>query len=277
MVTTKRTMKLVRVTPKMAREWLRLNKNNRHYSILRARRYGNEMSSGRWEVNGEAIKFDVDGNLCDGQHRLEGIVFADITVEMYVMHGLRADAYDTLDVGKARTIADVFSRMKKKHYAMLAATLRHIYAYEYDGCESAPRSQGNPLLTTNAIDFLAEHDGLEESCKFVSKLNPYTKSLIPISMVAFVHYYGAKVDRPRVDKFWEMVLVGEGLLRTMPEYALRQRLTLASSSNGQRLMPLVQKALAIKAWNAAAEGRNVRKLVWLKDESFPRFSKGGVT
>ena len=272
MATARRTMTLVRVTPKMAREWLKKNKKNRHYSAMRAKRYATEMTAGRWKVNGESIKFDADKNLCDGQHRLEGIMIADIAVEMYVMHGLDLKAYDTLDVGKPRNVSDVFSRAGKKHYALLAATLRWVHAHESGMTDSGTRSSGTPLLTTIAIDVLARHPGIEESCEFISKLGRFARGAIPTSQASYIHYYGSLANRDKANDFWTKVLVGENLLQTMPEYALRSRLDMASKVNGQSLQPRAKNALAIKAWNASLAGKRMRRLQWTKDEDYPEFA-----
>lgn len=62
------------VTPMKAARWLKRNIANRRVSPKVVRNYAGDMSRGEWLLNGEAIKFDRDGNLLDGQHRLGAIV-----------------------------------------------------------------------------------------------------------------------------------------------------------------------------------------------------------
>lgn len=100
------------ITPEMALDMLTLNDlgRNRHIKLPTLEEYVAAMKNKEWkEKTGEAIKFDVNGMLVDGQHRLWAIWISKATLEFSVVVGLDKDAFSYLDMGANRTGADVTS------------------------------------------------------------------------------------------------------------------------------------------------------------------------
>ncbi|MBR1526588.1 MAG: hypothetical protein IJ640_08010, partial [Prevotella sp.] len=56
------------VTPAQARKWLADMRTNRAIKPRLVNRYARQMTRGNWHDNGETLKFDTNGKLCDGQH-----------------------------------------------------------------------------------------------------------------------------------------------------------------------------------------------------------------
>lgn len=96
---------VVLITPEMATKALDNNHVNRSLSKPRVKQYASDMLSGKWQQNGEAIKFYSDGSLCDGQHRLSAIAKAGVPIEMLVITGL-PKTITVQDRGKNRTVTD---------------------------------------------------------------------------------------------------------------------------------------------------------------------------
>lgn len=81
----------VKVTPEIAREFLKKNTKNPRGSKLnmaRVKQYAHDMAAGLWELNSEAIAFDEDGLLKNGAHRLAAVIMANVPVEMVVAYGV---------------------------------------------------------------------------------------------------------------------------------------------------------------------------------------------
>lgn len=104
-----------------------MNNSNRPMSKGVAKLYANEMLRGQWKCNGEPLIFSIDeeGNehLISGQHRLQGLIFAQQEVEKgedwpvaqtewdtVIISGVPHDTADTVDTGKTRTHSDVLFR-----------------------------------------------------------------------------------------------------------------------------------------------------------------------
>ena len=72
------TTKVEKITPELAREYLKKNTDNyRKLARGTVRNYAEDIKNGRWELNGETIVFAESGVLQDGQHRLAAIIQAN--------------------------------------------------------------------------------------------------------------------------------------------------------------------------------------------------------
>lgn len=69
--------------------------------------YATTMRSGGWLQNGLSIKFDTDGNLIDGIHRLEACVMAGVPFTTIVARNVRADTLHTIDQQRKRSYTGV--------------------------------------------------------------------------------------------------------------------------------------------------------------------------
>lgn len=105
--------KVEQITPDYAAKILKSNNpRNRNLSDIRATRYAADMARGHWAVNGEAIIFDEDGNLINGQHRMAGVVKAGVPVQFLVVRGVprfyqngaQILTQDTIDRGYVRGV-----------------------------------------------------------------------------------------------------------------------------------------------------------------------------
>jgi len=97
------------ITPAIAARMLESNTHNRSLQQRLVSQYARDMLAGNWREHHQGIAFDIDGVLCDGQHRLHAIVESGVSVFMLVSRGLPKSSTDTIDVGKIRTTTDVFT------------------------------------------------------------------------------------------------------------------------------------------------------------------------
>ena len=98
----------ITITPEKAKNVLETrNKDNRPISPKEVEMLAREMELGRFKDNGDTFKFDVNGRLLDGQHRLAAIVKSGIPlIDAIVVYGIAPDAVDTIDSGRKRSVAD---------------------------------------------------------------------------------------------------------------------------------------------------------------------------
>jgi hypothetical protein len=109
------TFKMQMVTAEMALQWLEKNNGNRSISRTDVSRLKETLRRGEWRLVHQAIAFDGNGNLIDGQHRLTAIAETGIPAMLYVAR------YATLatakgmpfDIGRKRTVAQVLQQDPK--------------------------------------------------------------------------------------------------------------------------------------------------------------------
>ena len=97
------TIKMVLITPEMAKALLATQIRNRCINMKRVALYAKELSEGRWRVSNDAICIGEDGRLSNGQHRLTAIIRSGVPALMAVMYGVPKDAI--IDRGQARSVS----------------------------------------------------------------------------------------------------------------------------------------------------------------------------
>lgn len=102
---------LMLVTPKMAREWLKQNTNNRPLRVSVVNGFKNAYERGEWKITHQGIAFSAKGRLLDGQHRLTFIseLPEKSAVAINVTTDQDEDTFDAIDQGFKRTISDIHS------------------------------------------------------------------------------------------------------------------------------------------------------------------------
>ncbi len=118
------TVGFVDVTPDLAEHWLTYNRRNRSLRANQVLSFASDMSEGRWRFEGSPIKFDLSGQLIDGQHRLHAVTLSGVTIRMLVVVDVDGEVMDVIDSGAKRTGADMFRLHDREHAAILAAVTR---------------------------------------------------------------------------------------------------------------------------------------------------------
>jgi hypothetical protein len=117
-------MKKVNVTPAMAQSWLETQVPNRSLSVATVGQYARAMFDGVWLANEAVpIRFDEEGRLADGQHRLEAVIKYGQPVDFFVVTN-DADVLDAIHNTKPRTLADrlvMCSRADQRNARLIAS------------------------------------------------------------------------------------------------------------------------------------------------------------
>lgn len=254
------TMELI--GPNDAVPYLKKNDHNRPRSETLRDRYAAAMSEGEWIDCGDSIRFNCDGTLIDGQHRLEAIIKSGVTIPMLVIRGLPKDTFKQIDAGKIRTNGDCLGAAGEMNYNQLAAAIRWI------GVISDRKSWKSMAVSRKKLfRVLDSHPKLRDSAAYVNHVK--ARQICSSGILTACHYVFAKLDQAMADKFLLDLGGGEGLKRTDPVYVLRERLR-RSRTERETLPPDCIAAFVIKAWNATRKGEVIKKLVWQSEEAFPK-------
>lgn len=112
------------VTPEIAAEWLKANTANRKISAKSKSQYARDMASGNWRVTGDPIRFDINGKLIDGQHRLKACVDSGVNFTTAVLYGLQPSDQIVIDTVRPRSAHDVLAMYGYKGTSLTAAMCR---------------------------------------------------------------------------------------------------------------------------------------------------------
>jgi hypothetical protein len=161
---------IVNVSPDAAKRWLAQNTKNRPLKKTKLPEFVRDMKAGRWQLTGEAIKFDAAGNLLDGQNRLTAIVESGVTVPMFVIRGLAPEAQEVMDSGTPRSAADALSLHDYTGSKNLA-TAANAYAAWTSGFFKHAMVQSSPKFThSEVVRIIGENPGLVDASRMTSPL-----------------------------------------------------------------------------------------------------------
>lgn len=242
---------VVRVDVKLAQEWLGKNTHNRNIRPNDVLMYARDMTVGDWQFTAEAIKFDVDGNLLDGQHRLYAILAANVTLPMLVVWGLDPKAQESMDTGIKRSAGDT---LRLRHYPnvnTLGAVARHVIQWK---AGQRWGRDGRFKLSKAELIEAVEADELIRDASLVAA--GYAKRIqAPTSVTGTCYWIFAGIDRAATDDFFEKLAVGADLPENHPVLTLRNRLAQIKGSPGRWLSTERYIALFCRVWNAYRDGR----------------------
>ena len=113
------------ITPELAKDILENHNNlNRNRNKEHVKSLLNNMKQGTWRFNGDTIRFDRDGELIDGQHRLAALVEFGKPLPMIVIKGFDKETMKTIDQEiKPRNLADLFKMNGVKDATNVSATI----------------------------------------------------------------------------------------------------------------------------------------------------------
>jgi hypothetical protein len=251
---------VVLVTSALAKEWLTHNPANRNVHPNVVLKYSNDMRRGNWRLTGEPIKFDSDGTLLDGQHRLLAVINSGTSVHFLVVRGVEPEARFVMDTGSVRKAADALTIEGYSHTALLAATARLALRYKAMPA-SAGRLPTMPVSNSDIRDFIDQHPHLIEAVLFTRHYQ--TDILVPPSVLAMAHWLFAGRDRGEAEAFVRALAEHNTSGQGDPRSALLKRLAMlrVDSSRGRVAVDQsVYLALMIRAWNGVRTGERLASI-----------------
>lgn len=239
-----------KITPKAAEAMLAQNGSNRPITPSLVRRYGDEMRAGRWNTNGQGIIFSPEGQLLDGQHRLKAIIESGMTVEMFVVRGVPAERFETMDSGRARTVGDVLGAQSYKNANNLAAIARLSWNYV------AGASMGYGPTKSALVQFVHKYPYLSDvTQQIVAARLPIPAS--PTGAVLFIANAGHERYATQALDFLDGLRTGENLTRGDPRLTLREWFYAQRARERGAVGTEVAFAATARAWNAFCHGREL--------------------
>lgn len=250
---------VVDVTPETAERWLELNIKNRRLRPAKVEQYTRDMrKEGGWRFTGEAIKFNDQGHLVDGQNRLTALVEADTTLPFLVVTGLEETAQEVMDSGVSRTAGDALTFLGYSYPNEIAAAVRVHYMWTrmvYRTCMTNPSGDLMPT-NTEIVQHLEEHPGLASASV---RVKPITRQLhLSLGAVASAYYEFTKIDPDAAEDFVSRIATMQLNGRGDPIAALVKRAG-DMAMRREFVRPATALFLVIRTWNAYRSGEHLEK------------------
>lgn len=200
-----------RVTPTFARQELeRANIGNRRMKKLQVEQIKHDIQQGHWiTLTGEAVSYDEQDRLTNGQNRFQAIADSGEAVEVVVWRNLASEVKFVIDQGVMRTGADILGFSgQEKHLFTLSTALRMVAAWdseprylEHSGIKT---SRYRPWTKTDLLITAEKHPGLVDSVEWVHA-NRKSERLKPIppAVLAFMHYETSLITKRGTKQFWQ--------------------------------------------------------------------------
>ena len=207
------TFEVMQVTPDIALSIL-TNKNckNRNISKANLRNLTNAMLNGEWKLTNQGISFDREGNLLDGQHRLQAVIESEVTCPMLVGKNMDASIFNCIDTGKARTAGDTLDIAGSSNGKTIAAAVKMVSFYKHSPDHSWS-THFKPSHETIRQSYLENQELYEEAAVTVRDKARQTRHLIPASIVVCFYVLATQRGWParKIDFFLDKIYVGASL------------------------------------------------------------------
>lgn len=257
------------ISPELAAKYLERNQNNRPLRARTVTRYASMMSKGQWMLTHEAIAFNTNGELTDGQHRLAAVTESGASVQFSVTRGVEPVSFEVIDSGVRRSLGDRLQQVEAPYYATASAGLRYFLLY---GLAKDVRWSATGALVSDR-DVLSLYERLgpeivnEAGAAAKAASAPDVRLTRTSAFAAYLLFKQADPEGKFLPDFWNGLVTGVDLKKNDPRLALRRWAANAGTmtwSKGQRTVVGL-----IKTWNAYVKGSPLVAIRWLSTEAMP--------
>ncbi|MGB3302653.1 MAG: hypothetical protein WBA98_08185 [Gordonia sp. (in: high G+C Gram-positive bacteria)] len=251
------TVEWVDITPAIASEYLGKNHGNRNKRPVSIASYVRDMRNGDWLQTGDAVRFDTNGRMIDGQHRCEAIIESGVTCRTLVITGLDPQVRDVLDTNVRRSAIDALSfNGIGKHRAILSAMARLDAAYQSGEMKSTTITSGK-VTNSEVVAWVAEHPESIDAAAWSSRI--FRDLCASPTTVAYAIWKTMLVAPDDASEFWNSMANFQTGGPGDPRHAAIRRLrndaeTGLRSASGRELFIL------FRAWNAYRDGETLQKI-----------------
>ena len=254
------------VTPQLASSIL-AEHNTKNRKVLRSHvaALAKNMEEGTWYFNGDTIRFDNDGVLIDGQHRLMAIVKSGCTIPCLFVVGLEPNVIKCIDIEmKPRNLKNLLEMDFVKNAGIKATTIRRYFSLR-EGLVALSNSEGSqsvhavPATMETQYNFYNDNvDVVTQVTALGAALNKRTQ-LLPAGDIAaiallLIHDNGYHYDM--VKDFFDAIMLGSPIqMLNEVHLALTKNMSTMKKMTG-----LYKQSYLAKAWNYYAQGKFVKQV-----------------
>ncbi|MGA0894619.1 MAG: hypothetical protein ACO3S5_08330 [Ilumatobacteraceae bacterium] len=245
------------ITPQAAQQYLANQTRNRPVKKLHVARLAADMQAGRWDMTGEAIKFN-GSTLIDGQHRLRACVESGCEFTTLVVRGLNTDAAKVMDIGVKRGVSDairMFGDDQLPNTVTVAACARLIMSLRL--------RPDNPIAAYSIVthaEIVAEIesnvDKYNDAARYGLSFKAWGSSTAAAALAILATESGYSYEQLR--RYYENINFGVGLAANDP--CLTYRNWISKRPMRARVDAWTYLSAHVKCFGAFTHGRTLQKL-----------------
>ena len=218
------------------------NEGNRPPKPNKVQQFAADMSSKRWGVTGDTLKFAPDGRLLDGQNRLAACVRSNKPFTTHVVFNIDPSLFGRMDIGKPRNPADVLHIAGYKYASTLAAAVRWAYLLDTN-----PYNR-ETLRPEFVLDLVRDkYPDIEPHLKEGRAINKQYAH--PAGQIAALIYKFSKSDASKASDFVRAWISGQRNGKYQIIDTMQALLHSQKANNNGRIHELTRAAVIVKAWN----------------------------
>ncbi len=248
------------ITPEHAKQYLIHNVRNRKFKAAVVAEYVRSMKCNQWCFTGEAIIFDEEDVLLNGQHRLMAIVKAGVELPFLVVRGVSKAAFLYMDIGSRRNGKDALNIHDPSAPDCTQPVLNKL-----SSIRSGSGRTGGSLVVQDVIDvYDAEEKALKASAALMGKLKRSPMKIANANECIPLHMeFSRSAGAAAANDFFTKVLTGAGIQENTWEKHLRDRLvsSVGEKADSKHYMNDLRKRIAlVSVWNKIRSNAPVTRL-----------------
>lgn len=228
-----------------------------------------QMQQGKWQLNGDAIRQDISGNICDGQHRLMACINAKCNFATLFVKGIEIEAMHTIDTGKNRSLADVLDiKMghSVKYTKNITSVAKFVFSFDLGQIGTAATSathRGLSMDTSDLLEWIENNPDIYSFIEETMKIYSRGDTLISPKLYCSLKWILSRADTEKAEIFFKELSDGINISNENPISALRRKLLRSKTSADKRdkITSTEQIFLIFKVWDAYINGKVITNLV----------------
>lgn len=259
------------IGPGLATQLLKNNTINRPVSRANLKRIVMAMRDGEWqEDTGETLKFDKEGNILDGQHRLMAIVESGKSYEFMIIEGLNKSVFDVIDTGKMRSASDSLHILGVKSVVTVSGIIRRYMYLEsgkiYNKSNEAALSSNTKVVN----EYQKQPKEWERVTQKASVLNKQSNRLLSKPFIGAWYKYLYDNEPDECEVFFHKLMLGLGLTDQDDPIFLLRNMLLVNKNSDTKLTQFALNAYFIVTWNSSLQGIKYEKMPWKYGDEVPK-------
>ena len=253
------------VSPKMAKMALGNMCINRKLRPSLIKKYANSMLQGQWKINGEAIVFSKSGVLLEGQHRMNAVVAAGISVPMLIVKGVEdsKEVLATINDGASRTLTDRLTMQGQTVNNIHSATLRSFLFGTSQGSNNGDTSK------YTSLDYIELFEKYYDAINFAVNAVRNKKGIAGASVCGAIARAYYHCDQSDLLRFCNALVDNYARSPEERSATLLHSFLVSATGGVSSSIRKDRYAKTERAIQAFLDGRSIEKLYGAKAELFP--------